>query len=107
LRLAVLVAISRCVGRRALAARSAGGACGGWLAAALGIQLAARVPIGLHPAAQWCLSLVFAGCALALLAGYDTGYPQALWLERALGALALLAFGLTFVRPRRSGAAPG
>jgi membrane-associated phospholipid phosphatase len=104
---AVLVAISRCVVGVHWPLDLLGGACGGWLAAALGIQLSARVPIGLHPAAQWLLTLVFAGCALALLAGYDTGYPQALWLERALGALALLAFGLTFLRPRRSGAAPG
>ena len=84
-----------------------GGACGGWLAAAVGIKIAERLPFGLQPAVQWVLALTFAGCAIALLAGYNTGYPEAIWLERAIGALALLAFALTFVRRHRGPAASG
>jgi hypothetical protein len=47
---------------------------------------------------QWIIALAFAGCAVALLVGYDTGYPQAVWLERLIGVLVLLAFVLTFAK---------
>ena len=105
--LAVLVAISRCVVGVHWPLDILGGACGGWLAAAVGINIAARLPFGLQPAVQWVLTLAFAGCALALLAGYDTGYREAIWFQRAIGALALLAFALTFITPRRGLTASG
>jgi membrane-associated phospholipid phosphatase len=105
--LAVLVAISRCVVGVHWPLDILCGACGGWLAAAVGINIAARLPFGLQPAVQWVLTLAFAGCALALLAGYDTGYREAIWFQRAIGALALLAFALTFITPRRGLTASG
>jgi len=96
LTLAVLIAISRIVVGVHWPLDVLGGACGGWLAAAVGISLAARIPFGLLPVVQWIITLAFAGCAVALLVGYNTGYPQALWLQRAIGALVLIAFALTF-----------
>jgi membrane-associated phospholipid phosphatase len=98
LTLAVLIAISRIVVGVHWPLDVLGGACGGWLAAAIGISLAPRIPLGLLPAVQWIITLVFAGCAVALLIGYNTGYPQALWCQRAIGAAVLIAFALTFVR---------
>jgi membrane-associated phospholipid phosphatase len=105
--LALLVAISRCVVGVHWPLDILGGACGGWLAAAVGIKAAGRMPFGLHPVVQWALTLAFAGCAVALLLGYDTGYPDAMWFERSIGALSLLAFVMTFVKPRRGPAGSG
>ena len=107
LMLAVLIVVSRSVVGVHWPLDLLGGACGGWLAAAVGIKLAERMPFGLRPAVQWIIALAFAGCAVALLAGYDTGYPQALWFQRALGATALVAFALTFVTRPPGRAAPG
>jgi membrane-associated phospholipid phosphatase len=105
--LALLIAASRSVVGVHWPLDLLGGACGGWLAAAVGIKLAGRLPFGLRPPAQWVITVASAGCAVALLAGYDTGYRDALWFERVLGALALLAFALTFLKRRRSRTAPG
>ena len=105
--LALVIAVSRSVVGVHWPLDLLGGACGGWLAAAAGITLAARLPFGLRAPAQWIMALAFAGCAVALLVRYDTGYPEGLWLQRALGALALFAFALTFVTGRASRAAPG
>lgn len=107
LMLAVLIVVSRSVVGVHWPLDLLGGACGGWLAAAVGIKLAERMPFGLRPAVQWIIALAFAGCAVALLAGYDTGYSQALWFQRALGATALVAFALTFVTRPPGRAAPG
>jgi glycosyltransferase involved in cell wall biosynthesis len=76
-------------------------AAGGWLAAAAGMALAARWPVGMRPAAQTALTLVFAGFAVLLIAGYNTGYRDADWLLRSLGLAALSAFVLTLI-PARS-----
>jgi membrane-associated phospholipid phosphatase len=105
--LAMLVAVSRCVVGVHWPMDLLGGACGGWLAAALGIRLASRLSFGRQPVVQWLLALAFAGCAVALLAGYDTGYAQALWLQRALGVAVLLAFAATFLKPYPGRAASG
>jgi len=107
LTLAVLIAVSRSVVGVHWPLDLLGGTCGGWLAAAVGIKLAHRLPFGLQPAVQWTIAAAFAGCAMALLTGYDTGYPQALWFQRALGAVALAAFALTFVRLPPGRAAAG
>jgi membrane-associated phospholipid phosphatase len=74
------------------------GAFGGWLAATLGLVLARRFPIGLSPWLQGLMALAMAGCAVALLAGYDTGYPQAVALQRAIAIACLLAAVLALVR---------
>jgi membrane-associated phospholipid phosphatase len=107
LALAVLVAISRAAVGVHWPLDLLAGACGGWLAAVLGLKLGARLSFGLTPWAQWIIALAFAGCAVALLAGYDTGYPQAIWFQRAIAVLCLGAFALTFVPKRDSHAAPG
>jgi hypothetical protein len=56
---------------------------------------------------QWVLTLVFAGCAVVLMVGYDTGYRDAMVFERAIGIAALLAFAATFLPRRQSPAAAG
>jgi membrane-associated phospholipid phosphatase len=96
--LAALVGISRCVVGVHWPLDVVGGAFGGWLAAALGFNAAAYLPFGLRPATQWIIAVAFAGCAVALLAGYPSEYPQALWFQRAIGAACLAAFAATFVR---------
>jgi len=102
LTLAVLIAVSRSAVGVHWPLDLLAGACGGWLTAALGLKIASRLTFGLRPLAQWCIALAFAGCAVALLAGYDTGYPQALWLQRAIAVVCLAMFAWTF-RPARTG----
>ena len=102
---AVLIAMSRCVLGVHWPLDLLAGAFGGWLAALLGIRLAARLPFGLQPPAQWAITLALAGCAVALLTGYRTDYPQALWFQRTLGAASLLCFALSFVSRSGSDAA--
>ena len=96
--LAALVGISRCVVGVHWPLDVVGGAFGGWLAAALGFSAAAHLPFGLRPAVQWIIALASAGCAVALIAGYPSEYPQALWFQRAIGLLSLAAFAATLVR---------
>lgn len=102
LALAVLTAISRSAVGVHWPLDLLAGACGGWLAAALGLKIASLATFGLRPWAQWAIALAFAGCAVALLAGYDTGYPQAVWFQRSIGVVCLAAFAWTFL-PARAG----
>ena len=104
--LAVLIAVSRSVVGVHWPLDLLGGACGGWLAAAVGIKLADRLPFGLHPAMQWLIAAALAGCAAALIVGHDTGYDAAMLLQRVIGAIALAAFAATLLhRPRGSASA--
>jgi membrane-associated phospholipid phosphatase len=96
---AILVAVSRCVLGVHWPLDLLGGAFGGWLAAAIGMRAAANVPFGLRPSAQLIIALTLAGCAVALLIGSPTDYPEALWLQRAVGAVSLLGFAAAFVLP--------
>lgn len=105
--LAALVAISRTAVGVHWPLDLLGGACGGWLAAAVGLDLARALRFGLRPAVQWLLTLLFAGCAVVLAVGYDTGYRDAIVFERVIGIAALLAFAATFLPRRASRAAPG
>jgi membrane-associated phospholipid phosphatase len=104
---AALVGVSRCAVGVHWPLDVLGGAFGGWLAAALGLKAAPYMPFGLRPTTQWLISVALAGCAVALLVGYPTDYPQALWFQRAIGAACLMVFAATFVHRRASHAAPG
>jgi len=68
-----------------------GGMAIGWMSAAAGLALGTRTRL---LAARLGLSrlapLLLAGCAVALLVGYDTGYPGAVALQRVLGAASLV-----------------
>jgi hypothetical protein len=46
------------------------------------------------------MGAVLAGCAVALLAGHRTGYPQAVWFQRALALACLAAAALALLRDR-------
>ncbi|HTS52781.1 MAG TPA: phosphatase PAP2 family protein [Burkholderiales bacterium] len=105
--IAALVGISRCAVGVHWPLDVLGGVFGGWLAAALGLRAAAQLPFGLRPSVQWVITVALAGCAVALIVGYPTDYPQALWLQRAIGAACLAAFAATFVPARGSRAAQG
>ncbi len=105
--LAVAVAVSRSVAGVHWPLDLCGGAFGGWVAAVLGLKIALHLRCGLHPAVQWIMALALAGCAVALLAGYDTGFAQALWFQRAIAVVSLAAFALTFIPGRGGRAAPG
>lgn len=74
------------------------GAAGGWLSAMAGTALAQRLPLRDSRASQALLLLIGSGAAAAALAGLDTGYPQALPLERAIGACAIAAVTVQSLR---------
>ena len=79
-----------------------GGAFGGWLAAALALALARRsVAFGVRRSVQWILGVLLAGCALALIFGFNTGYPQAAAFQRVVGAVCLIAAGVALWRDAR------
>lgn len=67
------------------------GAAGGWLCAIAGDALARRSGLGTNGVVRAILLVLGTGCAVALLAGLSTGYPQALPLQRAIGAIGLAA----------------
>ena len=101
LALAVAVAVSRSVAGVHWPLDLCGGAFGGWLAAVLGLKLASKLRFGLHPAVQWGIALALVGCAVALLAGHDTGFPQAVWFQRIIAVVSLTSFAVTFLPSRR------
>jgi membrane-associated phospholipid phosphatase len=79
------------------------GAFGGWLSAFVGLALAQRtLSFGLKPWVQWTIGLILAGAAVALVAGVKTGYPQALWFERAIGATCLMIAAVLWWKDRRA-----
>jgi membrane-associated phospholipid phosphatase len=79
-----------------------GGAFGGWIAAAISLELARRsLAFGLLPSVQWILGVLLAGCALALIFGFDTGYPQTAVFQRIVGAVCLIAAGIALWRDAR------
>lgn len=104
--IAILVAISRVVVGVHWPLDLLWGAVGGWLAAAVGLKLAARMSFGMHPVTQWIITVALAGCALALLFTHDTRYPQAIGLQRVIAIVCLAALAQTFMR-RTRGTAPG
>jgi membrane-associated phospholipid phosphatase len=102
---AILAAVSRSVVGVHWPLDVLAGMFGGWLSAAVGLAIAKRLAFGLKPVVQWTLALLLAGCAVALLAGHHTGYPQALWLQRALALVCLAAAARGLVRDWRASAA--
>jgi len=109
--LPVAVAVAVAVSRSAVGVHwpldLLGGAFGGWLAAVLGLRLAEKIPAGARPRAQWIITFALTGCAVALLFSSVTDYPQAIWFQRAIGAICLAALAATFVPPRTGRPAPG
>jgi membrane-associated phospholipid phosphatase len=74
-----------------------GGLIGGWLSAACGLAVARRsLAFGTRAVVQGVIGALLAACALALLFGYRTGYPQALAFQRVLGAACLASAVLTY-----------
>lgn len=90
--LAAIVALSRVVAGVHWPLDVVAGAFGGWLSASVALALAARFEsVGRHPYLQWSLGALMSACAVALVAGYRAGFPQAYEMQRFLGVLALLA----------------
>jgi membrane-associated phospholipid phosphatase len=69
------------------------GVFGGWLCAVAGLWIGRRTAhFGARPPVQWALAAFLAACAVVLVIGYDkTGYPQADFLQRAIGICCLAA----------------
>jgi membrane-associated phospholipid phosphatase len=100
--LATLASLSRVVVGVHWPSDILGGAFGGWLAAAFALAVARRsLVFGLRPSVQWVLGVSLAGCALALIFGFDTGYPQAEAFQRIVGTVCLIAAGVTLWRDAR------
>ena len=91
LAIAIAVGLSRAVVGVHWPVDIAGAAAGGWLCGAFGTLLAERWSAGIRMPTQTVMTVIAAGCAIALLAGLHTGYPQAAPLQYAIGAGALIA----------------
>jgi membrane-associated phospholipid phosphatase len=96
--LAVTVGLSRVVVGVHWPVDVLAGAAGGWLCAMLGIRLALRWPGGRHRWAHGVWTVIAMGCAVALLAGLKTGYPQAAPLQYAAGGVSLALCALVATR---------
>ena len=94
LAIAIAVGLSRVVVGVHWPIDVAGGAAGGWLSGAVGTLLARHWPAGLRTGVQAILTAIGAACAIALLAGLQTGYPQAAPLQYAVAVVALAALAL-------------
>jgi membrane-associated phospholipid phosphatase len=105
--IASLIALSRVVVGVHWPIDLLGGAAGGWFAAALGLTLAPRLSFGSNPLLQYLLTVTFASCALALIFVYDSVYPQAAWLHRAIVLFCFAALAQTFWRERSGRVVPG
>lgn len=100
---ATLVGLSRAVVGVHWPVDIAAGAAGGWCCAVAGSALARRFPAGRRAPAQTLFALVGGGCAVALLAGLKTGYPQAVQLQYAVGAAALGALAVAVAQRATDG----
>jgi membrane-associated phospholipid phosphatase len=98
LAVAVLVGLSRAVVGVHWPTDILAGAAGGWLCAIAGDAIARRSTLGRHPAMRALLLVLCTGSAVALLAGLSTGYPQAVTLQRAIGALGIAAVVVAALR---------
>lgn len=98
LAVAILVGLSRAVVGVHWPTDILAGAAGGWLCAIAGDALAGRSKLGRHPAMRALLLILCTGSAVALLAGLSTGYPQAVTLQRAIGALGIAAVVVAALR---------
>jgi membrane-associated phospholipid phosphatase len=75
-----------------------GGALGGWLVAVGGVWTARYWSWGLRPMGQRLLAVLLVVSALTLLFSYDTGYDEALTLQRFVGGACLIAGASGIVR---------
>jgi membrane-associated phospholipid phosphatase len=101
---ALLAAISRSVVGAHWPSDVLGGLACGWLSAAAGLAIAGRTKAwGAHPWFQTAAAISLAGCAAALILGYDTGYPDGLILQRILGAAGLASAAMALRFPPTGG----
>ena len=89
--LAVLVAVSRSAVGVHWPLDTLAGAFGGWLAACFGLWAAPRLRGRGRDVTGRLVLLALAGCAVALLLGYNTHYPQAQGFVRVLALASLVA----------------
>lgn len=104
---ATLVACSRSVVGLHWPADLLAGAALGWTSAVVGSTLAVHWSWGLRPWPRRLWSALLLAAAGALLLGYDSGYPSALWLQRAIAVGCIVAVGLTWYRRRHRSPPPG
>lgn len=91
LALATLVGLSRAVVGVHWPVDILAGMAGGWMCGFVGTWSSQRWRFGLAVPTQSLVTALLAGCAVALLAGLDTGYSEAVPFQHAIGAFALLA----------------
>ncbi len=97
--LATLVALSRAVVGVHWPLDILAGAFGGWLAAVAAHWLGQRTrSFGEREWVQWILCALLAACAVAMALGRPDDYPQAVYLQRAIGICCLVAAALRLRR---------
>jgi membrane-associated phospholipid phosphatase len=97
--LAALAALSRSVVGVHWPLDLLAGAFGGWLSAAIALALARRtLAFGTRESVQWVVGLLLAGCAVALVLGHDSGYPQAMAFQRLIGLACLVSAAVALRR---------
>jgi membrane-associated phospholipid phosphatase len=97
--LAALISLSRSVAGVHWPLDLLAGAFGGWLSAAIALALARRtLAFGTRAPVQRIMGVLLSGCAVALVIGYDSDYPQAMTFQRLVGAACLASAAIPLWR---------
>lgn len=75
-----------------------GGALMGWCSGLAGVWLAQRMGSRERPRTMLIIEIILVLCALDMLTFYDSGYPDADFLEKGIALIALLFYGRAWLQ---------